>query len=80
AEEVREALVVGSQTPIVFCDARVRESAKATLIELVQHALARASAALRTGRPGAEGSAGPGSGPDPFSHRSSMSPSHSPPM
>jgi hypothetical protein len=40
-------LVVGSQTPIVFCDARVRESAKATLIELVQHALARASAALR---------------------------------
>jgi signal recognition particle receptor subunit beta len=50
AEDVREALVVGAQTPIVFCDARVRDSAKATLIELVQHALARASAALRGGR------------------------------
>jgi len=47
AEEVREALVVGPDTPVVFCDARVRDSAKATLIELVQHALARASAALR---------------------------------
>jgi signal recognition particle receptor subunit beta len=46
-EDVREALVVGPDTPIVFCDARVRDSAKATLIELVQHALARASAALR---------------------------------
>ncbi len=46
-EEVREALVVGRDTPVVFCDARVRDSAKATLIELVQHALARASAALR---------------------------------
>jgi uncharacterized protein len=46
-EDVREALVVGEQTPVVFCDARVRDSAKATLIELVQHALARASATLR---------------------------------
>jgi len=44
---VREALAVGPDTPIVFCDARVRDSAKATLIELVQHALARASATLR---------------------------------
>jgi hypothetical protein len=42
-------LVVGPQTPVVFCDARVRDSAKATLIELVQLALARASAALRPG-------------------------------
>jgi hypothetical protein len=40
--------VVGEDTPIVVCDARVRESAKATLIELVQHALARASAVLRS--------------------------------
>jgi signal recognition particle receptor subunit beta len=47
-EDVREALVVGDETPIVVCDARVRESAKATLIELVQHALARASAVLRS--------------------------------
>jgi uncharacterized protein len=46
-EDVREALVISPETPLVTCDARVRESAKATLIELVQHALARASAALR---------------------------------
>ena len=42
------ALVIGEDTPIVACDARVRESAKTTLIELVQHALARASAVLRS--------------------------------
>ena len=47
-EDVREALVIGQETPIVACDARVRESAKTTLIELVQHALARASAVLRS--------------------------------
>jgi uncharacterized protein len=47
-EDVREALVIGEETPIVACDARVRESAKTTLIELVQHALARASAVLRS--------------------------------
>jgi uncharacterized protein len=47
-EDVREALVIGPETPIVACDARVRESAKTTLIELVQHALARASAVLRS--------------------------------
>jgi uncharacterized protein len=47
-EDVREALVIGEDTPIVACDARVRESAKKTLIELVQHALARASAVLRS--------------------------------
>jgi signal recognition particle receptor subunit beta len=47
-EDVREALVIGDDTPIVACDARVRESAKTTLIELVQHALARASAVLRS--------------------------------
>ena len=48
SEDVREALVIGEDTPIVACDARVRESAKTTLIELVQHALARASAVLRS--------------------------------
>jgi signal recognition particle receptor subunit beta len=47
-DDVREALVIGEDTPIVACDARVRESAKTTLIELVQHALPRASAVLRT--------------------------------
>jgi len=48
-DDIREALVVGEDTPIFMCDARKRESAKTTLIELVQHALARASATLRTG-------------------------------
>jgi uncharacterized protein len=53
-DDVREALVLSEETPLVACDARVRESAKSTLIELVQHALARASAALRP-PPGARG-------------------------
>ncbi len=71
-EEVREALVVGPDTPVVFCDARVRDSAKATLIELVQHALARASAVLGSGpRPGTPGGAGGLGGPgQPLSNRS----------
>jgi uncharacterized protein len=42
-EEVREALVVGDDVPIVLCDARVRESAKTTLVELVEHAMTRAT-------------------------------------
>jgi signal recognition particle receptor subunit beta len=45
--EVREALAVAAEVPIVLCDARVRDSAKATLVELLQHAVARASASLR---------------------------------
>jgi hypothetical protein len=51
---------------VVFCDARVRDSAKATLIELVQHALARASAVLRSGS--GAGQVSPG---QPLSYRSS---------
>jgi hypothetical protein len=39
--------VLGAEVPIVLCDARVRDSAKATLVELLQHAIARASASLR---------------------------------
>jgi signal recognition particle receptor subunit beta len=54
-EDVREALAVGEEVPIVLCDARQRESAKTTLIELVQHALARASAALSGGLPARSG-------------------------
>ena len=42
-EAVREALGISPDTPIVLTDARDRDSTKATLIELVQHALARAS-------------------------------------
>lgn len=38
-EEVREALQLGDDVPILVCDARDRESAKQTLIALVEHAL-----------------------------------------
>jgi len=54
-EDVRDALAINEDTPILLCDARTRESAKATLIELVQHALARASAALSGGLPARSG-------------------------
>jgi uncharacterized protein len=40
-EQVREALALRPDVPIVPCDARDRESTKATLIRLVEHALAR---------------------------------------
>ena len=42
-EEVREALAVPADVPLLLCDARDRESTKHTLIELVQHALALAT-------------------------------------
>jgi signal recognition particle receptor subunit beta len=38
-EDVRDALTVGSHVPIVNCDARHRDSAKATLITLIDHAM-----------------------------------------
>jgi signal recognition particle receptor subunit beta len=44
-EAVREALGVSPDTPILLTDARDRHATKATLIELVQHALTRATAA-----------------------------------
>ena len=43
--DVREALAVNPDTPVVLCDARERASTKMVLLELVQHALARATAA-----------------------------------
>ena len=42
-EAVREALGVSPDTPVVLTDARDRLATKTTLLELVQHALARAS-------------------------------------
>jgi uncharacterized protein len=39
-EDVREALTIGPHVPIVTCDARDRESTKATLITLIDHAMA----------------------------------------
>lgn len=41
-EEVREGLDLPDDVPIVSTDARDRESTKATLLELVEHALVRA--------------------------------------
>jgi len=41
--QVREALAVPPEVPVILCDARDRSSTKATLVELVQHALLRAS-------------------------------------
>jgi len=42
-EDVREALAVSPDTPVVLVDARERESTKNALLELVQHALVRAT-------------------------------------
>ena len=42
-DSVREALGVSPDTPVVLTDARDRQATKTTLLELVQHALARAS-------------------------------------
>ena len=42
-DDVREALAVSPDTPVVELDARDRESTKMTLLELVQHALVRAT-------------------------------------
>jgi hypothetical protein len=40
-EEVREALGVGTEVPIVECDARVRESVKRVLVQLIEQVLAK---------------------------------------
>ena len=43
--DVREALAVPDEVPLIHCDARERPSTKNALLELVQHALVRAGAA-----------------------------------
>jgi uncharacterized protein len=40
-EEIREALAVPEETPVVICDARQRESAKQVLVTLLEHAVTR---------------------------------------
>ncbi|GAA2686137.1 MULTISPECIES: GTP-binding protein [Actinoplanes] len=40
AEEVREALAIPARVPLIMCDARHRESVKAVLIGVVEHAMA----------------------------------------
>ncbi|MCB0986848.1 MAG: ATP/GTP-binding protein [Microthrixaceae bacterium] len=42
-DDVREALAVSPDTPVFLVDARERESTKSALLELVQHALLRAT-------------------------------------
>ena len=42
-DDVREALAVSPDTPVILVDARERESTKTALLELVQHALLRAT-------------------------------------
>ena len=41
-EDVREALAIGADVPVVLCDARERQSVKQVLIEVLEHALERA--------------------------------------
>ncbi|WP_068273055.1 GTP-binding protein [Aldersonia kunmingensis] len=45
-EEVRDALDLDTDTPVVLCDARDRESCKSVLITLVEHLIAKASIAV----------------------------------
>jgi signal recognition particle receptor subunit beta len=39
AEDVREALAIGPDVPVLSCDARNRESVKSILVTLVEHAM-----------------------------------------
>ena len=48
-EEVRNALQVGAEVPIVYCDARVRVDVQRVLVALVEHALDRAASAAPVG-------------------------------
>ena len=43
-DDVREALAISADVPMMVTDARDRAATKATLLELVQHALTRATA------------------------------------
>jgi signal recognition particle receptor subunit beta len=40
ADEVREALAIAPEVPLMLCDARQRGSAKSVLITVVEHAIA----------------------------------------
>ncbi len=44
-DDLREALAVSPDVPMIECDARDRDSTKVALLEVVQHAMARATAA-----------------------------------
>lgn len=44
-DDLREALAVPAEVPMIECDARERDSTKVALLELVQHAMVKAAAA-----------------------------------
>jgi uncharacterized protein len=67
--DVREALMISGHVPVLVCDARERKSAKTILIDLVQHALVRAAAAVGAAN-GHAGRAHPSS-PSPGAYRPS---------
>jgi signal recognition particle receptor subunit beta len=46
-EEIRDATKLAKDVPLVWCDARDRNSSKQALIRLVRHALARLDVAVR---------------------------------
>jgi uncharacterized protein len=60
-EDVRDALMIPAHIPVLVCDARERKSAKTILIELVEHVLVRAAAAMGS----TNGAAGRSSPPSP---------------
>ena len=48
-EEVRQALDVGMDVPLLLCDARERESTKQVLTSLMEHVMARSDLAAAQG-------------------------------
>ncbi|MEV6299322.1 ATP/GTP-binding protein [Actinoplanes sp. NPDC051861] len=54
-EEVREALAIPQRVPLLMCDARHRESVKAVLIGVVEHAMATLVAEHEQGHPATVG-------------------------
>ncbi|MFJ3792995.1 GTP-binding protein [Kitasatospora sp. NPDC090091] len=56
-EQVREALDLPAEVPLVDCDARDRGSSKQVLIELVRHLAARVEAAAQAGTAAESGTA-----------------------
>jgi len=48
-EEVRQALDVGTDVPLLLCDARERESTKQVLTSLMEHVMARSDLAAAQG-------------------------------
>jgi len=49
-EDIRDALTIGPEVPVVACDARRHDSTKATLIALMRHAVSLRSRGLPVGR------------------------------